>query len=158
MVSVSYPGSVQADQIHHIYHFTYHTSDIFPGDTDLLVTVTAHSSADTFNTWAELIDNTGGTPLTLSAIFAAEEGHIADVLIEDCSAPDKRYLLELSFGASKVILARTRFMKATNKLGVSQSTRVRSPHVPAGETVYYRLKCETGSATAEIHVRYYLGE
>ena len=157
-MSVVYPGSVLADRIHHIYHFTFHTTEIFPGDTNLTVPVTAGGAADTFGAWAELVDNTPVTPLALSAVFASEEGHISSILIEEASVTDKRYLLELSYGASKVVVARSRFMKATNKIHVSHQARIRAPHVPQGETVYYRMKCETGGATAEIHVRYYLDE
>ena len=154
-MSVIYPGSELEERIHHIYHFTFHTTELFPEDTDETVTVTAGGTNNMFGAWAELVDN---NPVTMSSKFASEEGHIASILIEEASVIDKRYLLELSYGAAKTIISRSRFMKATNKLHVSHQSRIRAPHIPTGETVYYRLKCETASASAEIQLRDYMGD
>ena len=139
--------------IRDIWHYTHHVSDIFPDDTNKTVTLTAGGVADTFGAWAAIVDNLAAE---LSTVFAAQDGHIAAILIEDCSVTDDRYELEVSYGAARVVLARSRFMKVLNKLNVSHQTRIRSMHVPAGETVYYRLKCETALATAEAHFRTYL--
>jgi len=140
-------------EIDQIYHYTHHVSDIFPDDTNKTVTVTAGGVADTFGAWAPVVDN---IPVEFSTVFAADPGHIASILVEDCSLTDVRYELEVSYGAARVIVARSRFMKVLNKLNVAHQVRIRSFHVPAGETVYYRLKCETALATAEAHFRYYL--
>ena len=136
-----------------IWHYTHHVSDIFPDDTNKLVTLTAGGVANTFGAWAAIVD---GTPTEFSTVFAADDGHIASIIVEECSLTDVRYMLEVSYGAAKVIVARTRFMKVLNKLNVGHQMRIRSIHIPAGETVYYRLKCETANATAEVHFRYYL--
>ena len=117
------------------------------------MTVTAGGVANTWSAWAAIVDNLAAE---LSTVFAASDGHICSILIEECSIKDMRYLLEVSYGAAKVIVARTRFMKQNVKLDVDHQRRIRSIHIPAGETVYYRLKCETADATAEVHFRYYL--
>ncbi|GAH74142.1 unnamed protein product, partial [marine sediment metagenome] len=87
---------------------------------------------------------------------AAAPGHICAILIEDASIKDARYRLEVAYGAAYVVVARTRFMKVNIKLDVNHKAMIRSIHIPAGETVYYRLKCETALGTAEVHFRYYL--
>lgn len=142
----------RGQDIDDIHHYTHHVSDIFPDDTNKTVTLTAGGVANTFGAWAAVVDNLAAE---LSTVFAAANGHIASILIEDCSATDVRYELEVSYGAAKVVVARTRFMKEVNKTDVSHQTRIRSIHIPLGETVYYRLKCETADGTAQVHFRYY---
>lgn len=144
---------VLADLIEHIWLTQTHVSAVFPEDTDETVTVTAPAGVNTFGAWAELVDDQA---VALSSKFADKPGHIVAIMVEECSVQDKRYLLELAYGAAKTIIVRSRFMKVLNKVNVGHQTRVRSIHIPAGETIYYRLKCETGAATAEIHLRYFL--
>jgi len=139
--------------IRDIWHYTHHVSDIFPDDTDKTVTVTAGGVVNTFGAWAAIVDNLAAE---LSTMFAAQEGHICSIIIEECSVTDKRYELEVSYGAARVVVARSRFMKEAVITNVGHQTRIRSVHIPAGETVYYRLKCETANATAEVHFRTYL--
>ena len=151
-MSVVYPGSELLELIDDIHHYTHHVSNIFPELTDETVLVTAGGVVDTFGAWAAVVDNNA---VELSTVFAADDGHLVSVLIEDCNRTDERYLLEISYGAAHVVIGRTRFMKAAVFLDVSQQTRIRSIHVPAGETVYYRMMCETALATASVHFRYY---
>ena len=143
----------RGQDIDDIHHYTHHVSDIFPDDTNKTVTITAGAVINTFGAWAAVVDNLAAE---FSTVFAAADGHLAAILVEECSLTDVRYLLEISYGATNVIVARSRFMKVNSKVDVSHFTRIRSIHIPAGETVYYRLKCETADATAEIHFRYYL--
>ena len=139
--------------IREIYHYTHHVSDIFPDDTNKTVTLTAGGVADTFGAWAPIVDNLA---VELSTVYAAAPGHICSIIIEECSRTDERYRLEVSYGAARVVMARSRFMKILNKLNVDHQRRIRSIHIPAGETVYYRLKCETALGTAEVQFRHYL--
>jgi len=143
-MSVVYPGS-------DLYHFTHHVSSIFPEDTDETVTLTAGGTDNVFGDWAEVTDGV----ITLSSKFATKPGHIVAIIIEDVNQVDERYLLEISWGASKTIIGRTRFMKSGVLVNVEHSRRIRSFHIPAGEIVYYRLKCETLSKTATAQFRYY---
>jgi len=142
-----------AHLIEHIHKCQSHVSAIFPEDTDETVTVSAGGTANTFGAWAELVDDQA---VTLSSKFADNSGHIVAILIEVCSVTDKRYLLELAYGDDETVFVRNRFMKILTKMNVGHQKRVRSIEIPAGETIYYRLKCETASATAEVHLRYYL--
>ncbi|TKJ25409.1 MAG: hypothetical protein CEE41_04455 [Hadesarchaea archaeon B3_Hades] len=142
-----------AHLIEEIWGYCVHVSSIFPEDTDELITVTAGGTNNVFGAWAELVD---GTPVALSSKFATDPGYIVSVIIEDCSVTDKRYFLEVAYGAAHKVVGRSRFMKVLNKLNVGHQMRIRSIKIPAGETIYYRLKCETASATAEVQIRYYL--
>jgi len=139
--------------IEHMFLNHEHVSAIFPEDTDETVTVTAGGTNNTFGAWAELVDNNA---VKLSSKFDDDPGHVVAMLIEECSLKDVRYLLELAYGEDHTMIVRSRFMKVNTKLDVGHQTRVRSVTIPAGETIYYRLKCETASATAELHARYYL--
>ena len=152
-MSVIYPGSELLDKIRDIHHDTHHIGHIFPEDTDETVTVTAGGTNNVFGAWVELVDN---NPVTLSSKFAAGDGHISAILVEETSRTDERYLLELSYGASKTIIGRSRFMKTTVFMDVSHQTRITTAHIPVGETIYYRLKCETANGTAQLQLRYYL--
>jgi len=143
-MSVVYPGD-------DLYHFTHHVSSIFPEDTDELVTLTAGGTNNVFGAWAEVTDGA----VTLSSKFATKPGHIVAIIIEDVNQVDERYTLEISHGAAYVIIGRTRFMKSGVLVNVEHSRRIRSYHIPAGETVYYRMKCETLSKTAIAQFRYY---
>ncbi len=136
-----------------IWHFSHHVSAIFPDDTNKTVTLTAGGVVNTFGAWAAIVDNLA---VEMSTVFAAQNGHICCVLVEDCNQTDERYEVEVAWGAARVVVARSRFMKALNKSNVAHMTRIRSHHIPAGETVYYRLKCEVALATAEVHFRYYV--
>ena len=139
--------------IREIWHYTHHVSDIFPDDTNKTVTLTAGGVINTFGAWAPVVDNLAAE---FSTVFAALGGHISAISIEDCSIKDERYLLEVAYGAARVMIARSRFLKVNIKVDVNHKVFIRSVHVPAGETIYYRLKCETANATAEVHFRYYL--
>jgi len=142
-----------ADLIQDIWDYCVHVSKIFPEDTDETVTITAGGTNNTFGDWAELADNNS---VTLSSKFTAKSGYIVSILLEEADTKDVRYLLEIAYCATKTVVARSRFMKVNTKLNVSHQMRIRSLKIPKGEIVYYRLKCETASATAEIQVRYYI--
>ena len=128
-----------------------HASYLFPEDTDETVTFTAGGTINTFGAWAEVVDNNA---VTFSSKLASNEGHISASAIESANTNGKIYLIEIAYGAAKTIVAKHRF-----KSGVEndefQLCRMRTLKIPAGETVYYRMKCETASATCEINLKYH---
>jgi len=130
-----------------------HVTNIFPEDSDETVTFTAHASADTFGAWAEIVDNNA---VTLSSKFAAAGGHITGIQAESASVDDKMYIFEISYGASNIIVATGRLQSATNKINAIQQMRMSSKFIPAGETIYYRIKCETGGANITAGLRYHI--
>ena len=130
----------------------HHLSNYFPEDTDETVTFVAGGVANTFGAWAEIVDNNA---VAFSSKFAACIGHISAILIEDADTADKRYLLEISWGAAKVVICRDRIISGTTLQNTLQQGRRRSLDIPAGETVYYRMKCETISAELEVVLRYH---
>ena len=137
--------------LHELYTEAFHQSYLFPEDTDETITFTA-GGANTFGAWAEIVDN---TPVTFSSKFATEAGHISSIKLIDASINDKVYIIELSYGADKNIVALYGFVSGTVLLPPTQQVRIRSSVIPAGETVYYRMKCETGAATCRVLLRYH---
>ena len=140
----------------HLLTVEMHDTQIFPAATNLTCTLTAHADANTWSAWAEIVDS-GATALTTA--FASHDGHIAALVIEDCSEASKHYMFEISYGASKIHVGAWRIISETNNLPVAQSPRCRGVEIPAGETIYYRAMCETAAGkTATAHIRYFLHE
>ena len=138
--------------IRRLCEFICHSTNIFPEDTDDYVTLTAGTPANTFGEWAEIQDDKANK---FSAKFDENPGYITALILEEASVKDERYLLEISYCELHTLIARSRFMKVATKVDVSHLMRIRSALIPAGEEIYYRLKCETALATAELQLRYY---
>lgn len=134
-----------------------HDSILFPEGSDELITLTAGNVADTFGNWGEVaVDVTGET---FSSKVATQGAHLSGLLIEDLSDDDVRYVLEFAYGDPKIRVMTHRFMSGDiKKLAAIQFIRVRAAHIPAASTVYYRMKCETPSATCEVSLRYHYHE
>jgi len=131
-----------------------HDSELFPDDSNRKITFTAGGVADTFGAWAEVVVDVTGE--TFSSIFATQDGHISGLLIEDLSVKDKVFILEVAQGAAKIKVSSHRFLAGNVKfLAAVQFIRVRAPRITAGETIYYRMKCENAGATCEISFRYH---
>jgi len=135
-------------------HVVHHTTVVFPIATNLTCLLTAHANANTWSAWAEIVDS-GATALSTS--FAADDGCIVAILVEDASQASTLYMTEISYGASKVIIGRHRVLTEAGLFPTEQSPRCRGAEVPAGETIYYRCMCATaGSKTLNVHFRYFL--
>lgn len=132
----------------------HHTTGIFPHDTNLTLTFTAHADANTWSSWAEIVDS--GTNKFSDLII--KDAHITAFLLEKCDLKEKIFMFEAAYGDAKVLVTHYRFVSGeTVKLPPIQQVRIRSDHFPAGEKVYYRMKCEqAGSQTCQLHIRYYL--
>jgi len=128
-----------------------HVTSLFPASSANYVTFTAGGVANTFGAWAEIVDDAANK---LSDVFATTPGHMCGVLMEDLSVKDKRYLFEVAYGDDKIIVMRHRFLAGdVKKLEAITFVPLRALIIPAGETVYYRLMCETAGATCEISFR-----
>ena len=137
-----------------LYLEAQHESEIFPENTNEVVTFTAGGTINTFGSWVEIAVDGNGT--TFSSKVATENGHISGIMIEDLSVKDKRYLLEIAYGAAKTNVLRHRFLSGdTKKLDAVNYMKIRADDIPAGEKVYYQMKCETAEATCEISLRYH---
>ena len=130
-----------------------HATLVFPTATNLTCVLTAHANANTWSAWAEIADSAA---TTLSAAFAAKAGHITAMEVEETNVASVLFMAELAYGAAKTIISRLRFISETNQVAVAQVSRFRGSHIPAGETVYYRLMCATGGKTANVYFRYFL--
>jgi len=129
----------------------HHLTKIFPEGTDETLTFTAGGVANVFGDWAEIVDN---VPNTFSSKIT-KPTHITAFMIEDASVKDKTYFLEVAYGDAKTLVSPYRFISGDVKLPIIQQIRLRSRDIPVGETVYYRMKCETAGATCTLHLRYY---
>lgn len=132
-----------------------HETLLWPEDSNEVCTLEAGGTNNAFGTWAELdIDGDGDT---LSSKFADSIGHISAIVILDLDTQDKVYILEIAYGDDKTNLIRQAFMSGdVKKLSGVFYQRIRAPQSPAGEKVYYRMKCETAEATCILSVRYHL--
>ncbi|MBW2363560.1 MAG: hypothetical protein JRF25_00515 [Deltaproteobacteria bacterium] len=140
------------DQVEELYDDTFHLSQYFPEDSDETVTFTAGGTNNTFGAWAEIVDN---NPVTFSSKMATCNGHVSTVLVENASIKDEVYIFEISYGASNTIVLRGRVLSATILLSTVQQDRRRALKILAGETIYYRMKCETAGATLRVSLRYH---
>jgi len=147
-------GCADPVKVDWLYLDSQHESDIFPEDTDESLTFTAGTPVNTFGSWVEIaVDGDGET---FSSKIATENAHISGILIEDMSDKDKHYLLEVAYGDDKNNVLRHRFIAwDVKKLDAVNFMRIRAAEIPAGETVYYRMKCETALASCEISLRYH---
>lgn len=137
--------------VNSLNNIDHHVTNIFPEDTNETVTFTA-GDANVFSSWAEIVDN--NTVTFTSKV--TEDVDISAILIESASVTDKVFLIELSYGSEKTIITRYRFIAGeTSFLPAIQQIRIRASYIPSGETIYYRLKCETGAATCTLHIRYF---
>ena len=132
-----------------------HQTSLFPEKASDACTFAAGSTDNVFGDWAEIADSPSGNKLTNA--FATANGHITGILVEDLNTVDKRYSFEIAYGeTTKTVLLRHRFVAGvTKKLPPLQFVRIRSVIIPAGEKVYYRMMCETGSAECEVSFRYH---
>lgn len=69
-------------KINEIDDASQHVTSIFPSDTNLTCTFTAHANAHTWSAWAEIQDSAA---TKLSASFAAVPGHLTSMLVETVS-------------------------------------------------------------------------
>ena len=159
-LNTAIPSSVVDDSVWDILErlddIVQHETKLFPNDTNLTCTLTALATANTFSAWAEIEDNTGGTTLKLSTAFATIAGHITGLVLESVSQDDTIYEVEIAYGSDKGIVTRWRFAGATKFINASHQIEAKGAHIPAGETVYYRMKTATAVAdTAVVHFRYF---
>ncbi len=136
------------------YDIEHHTTLIFPASTADVCTLNSHINDDTWSDYTEIVDAPGAN--SLSTLLATEAGHIAAMVCEDSSVVDKIFMVEISYGASHIVITRFRLQTETNQLSTAQSPRVRSHEIPVGETLYYRCMCETGGNSIEVHFRIFL--
>jgi len=132
-----------------------HVTSIFPSDTNLTCTFTAHATAHTWSEWIEIADS--GTT-KLSASFATKAGHITSLLIETVSNEAAIYMYEIAWGAARTLITSGRFAGAGKFQQAHIQDRFWAPRFPAGELLYYRLKSETVDVadSCTVHFRYHL--
>jgi len=137
-----------------LWEVEHHETLIFPDDTNLTCTLTAHEDANTWSSWAEIVDSEA---TTLSSKFATQTGHLVAMTVESVSEENAVYMVEFAYGDDKTVVSRWRFAGATKFLNPIHQVRMRGVHIPAGEKIYYRAKTETAVAdTALVYFRYFL--
>lgn len=135
-----------------LLHLTY----LFPEDTDETVTLTAGGTNNTFGAWAEIKDNNN---VTLTSKAALKALHISSFRVSDESVADVLYMVEIGYGdgtvAGTTVVSRHDWGSGTKHVSGDNQVRVRPHEIPAGSTIYYRMKCETASATCQARFRYH---
>jgi len=148
--SIGYKDNRVGELIDENNHLTY----VFPSVSNLTCTLAASATPNVTSAWAEIADS-GAT--TLSSKFATYEGHITGIDIFSCDVADKMYICDIAYGSAKTVITSFSFISnATGKKVVPKLIRVRALHIPAGETVYYRMMCETASKVLTVDFRYFL--
>lgn len=140
-----------------LYTFAHHLSYLFPEDSDETITFTASGTDNTFGGWAEIEDN---NEVTLSSKAATEDLYISSLIIETADTQDVIYQIEVGYGDGTVggttVTGSHRFAAPITKfVDIVQQIRVRPLQIPAGETIYYRMKCETAGAKCTGSFRYH---
>ena len=131
----------------------HHVTQLFPEGSDETLTFTSGPVDNVFGAWAEVIDSSANK-LEDKIIRPAQ---ITAFMVETATVKDEVYVFQVAYGDAKTIVAPYRFIAGeTIKLISIQQIRVRSKLIPPGEKVYYRMKCETGGCSCELHMRYYL--
>ena len=132
---------------------TQHVTSIFPSDTNLTCTFTAHANADTWSAWTEVQDSAA---TKLSDSCGVDPMHITAMGIENLSEADAVYMIEIAWGVDKTLITSGRFAGATKFQTPTEHLRFWAPDVPIGELIYYRMKTDTAVAdTTTIHFRYH---
>lgn len=132
----------------------HHRSYYFPDDISKTVTLTAGVGDNDFGDWAEIADNLG-------AIFSDETIHdlgISAMQVRQESVADKLYLFEVGYGLAVDAVTNIdihEFGSGTKFVDGDEVAWFRPPLVPAGQKIYYRMKCETGGATCQVIFRYH---
>jgi len=140
----------------------FHESFIFPEDTDEYCEVSAGAGNNVFDAWAELVDNNA---VTFSSKITERASHISFIIV-DYSLVNLMYIIELSYGDAHTIIGRGRFIsrclagdaKICQDCCFGTSIHpifLRPKLIPAGETVYFRIKCETSMSACRFHIRYH---
>ena len=133
---------------------TQHISSIFPSNTNLTCTFTAHANANTWSAWAEIQDS-AATKLSVSC--ATRPLHLTSILIETISDNAAIYMFEISWGAARNVITRGRFAGVGKFQAAHIQDRFWSPPFSAGELIYYRMKTETAVAdTCTVHFRHHI--
>ena len=149
-------GTRCGDILNKLYELAVHDTKIFPASSELACVLTAHATADVWSAWAEIVDDTAVTPVTLSASFAACDGHVTGMITESANQDSTIYMVEAAFGSAKTIISRWRVASHISLVSSSGQSTARGEHIPEGETVYYRMKCATaGSKTLNVHFRHF---
>ena len=132
---------------------TQHVTSIFPSDTNLTCTFTAHANTNTWSAWTEIADS-AATKLSVSC--ATEPMHLTSIVIETISDNAAIYMFEISWGAAKTIVTRGRFAGVGKFQAAHMQDRFWAHPLEAGQLIYYRMKTETAVAdTCTVHLRYH---
>lgn len=143
----------KAGRLRQAHDALWHVTSIFPSDTNLTCTLTAHANAHTWSAWAEIADS-AATKLSVS--FASNPGHITSIVIETVNDNTALYMYEIAWGAAKNLITSGRFAGAGKFQAAHIQERFWAPYLPAGQLIYYRLKSDKAVAdTCTIHLRHH---
>ncbi len=146
---------VDRDTLDHAGQHIQHLCIIFPEDTSLTFSMTAHVNPHVWSAWAEIVDSAA---TTFSSMITSD-AHISAVAIEATDAANEIWMMEIAYGATHIPVGSCRFVsQSIGSLELVQFFPIHTRHIEAGETVYYRLMCSNGGQICQLHLRYYFVE
>ncbi len=121
---------------------------LYPDSVFVAVNLTAGAPADTFGAWVEIKDSGN---VTFSSKFAASGGYIVEITTRNYSVADKIYMIEIATANDGTgVIGRVKVRSDWTYV-----LALRSVAIDIGDTIYYRMKCETASAWLLADFRYY---
>lgn len=147
-------SAARAGYIDDLWICLSHRSYLFPDDIAKTVTLTAGAGAGNYGDWAEIVDNLGAkfSDLVTSGL------QISAMKVRSESEGDNLYQIEIGYGASAEAVAVVdphELGSGTKHVEGDEQVRFRPPIIPAGQKIYYQMKCETGGATCIVVFRYH---
>jgi len=130
--------------IAHTENVTY----IFPESTLDYVLFATAAGIDAWTNWAEITSAIGG--ITFTSRFAATPGYLTDVMVYAHTVLNIIYEVEIGWGALHTVVGRVRvYSDWTYHLPMW------SAQIPAGQRIYYRMRCENSPASMRAGFRYH---
>lgn len=128
----------------HIENVTY----LFPESTLDYVLFATAAGVNTWTNWVEIVGFVGG--MTFSSRFAATPGYLTDIMVYLHAPANVIYEMEVGWGVAYTVVGRVRmYADWTYHLPMW------SAQIPAGQVVYYRMRCENSPASMRGAFRYH---
>ena len=105
------------------------------------------------NGWSAILDSGSNDFSDVSVLLC----HTTEIQINEVNTADKDYLFEIGYGNENGVttVGVVRFRIAAINTPYFRLFPIRGPHMDLSDYCYYRLKCETGGATARIVLKYW---
>jgi len=121
---------------------------LFPAVTNVVVTLTAPATPNTWGAWAEIA---GNDTVTFSSKFAASGGYVTQITGYEYSVADKLIIIELAYDDDGTDVVGRVMMRSD----FTWVLELNSAPIPAGSTIYYRMMSNQANETIKANFKYY---